>query len=69
MHHGRNDILFYHHMSAFEGELCCYEFDGKDYLEVGETETIKSSDFKSRITPELVVQIYRSKEEVEGAGS
>jgi hypothetical protein len=69
MHHGRNDIVFYHHMSAFEGELGRYEFDGKDSLEVGETETIKNSDFKSRITPEPVVQIYRSKEEVERAGS
>ncbi len=62
VHHGMNDILFYHHMSAFEGVLGRYEFDGKDYQLVGEGETIASGDFFSRIVPETVNQIYFSKD-------
>lgn len=62
VHHGMNDILFYHHMSAFEGDLDRYEFDGKDYQEVREGETIPSGEFFSRIVPETVNQIYFSKD-------
>lgn len=61
-HHGMNDILFYHHMSAFGGDLGRYEFDGKDYQEVGEGETIPSGEFFSRIVPETVNQIYFTKD-------
>jgi hypothetical protein len=60
-HHGFNDILSYHHMSASEGELAHFEFDGKQYEE-GESEIIQSSEFDSRIKPEKVEEIYFSKD-------
>jgi hypothetical protein len=61
-HHGLDDILFYAHVSAAQGTLVRYEFDGKSNQE-RESEVIPSSDFSSRIaTPEDVVQIYLSKD-------
>lgn len=61
-HHGMNDILNYHHMSAFEGILSKEEFDGKDYRFAGKGKTIKSADFAKYINPEPVEQIYFSKD-------
>jgi hypothetical protein len=61
-HHGLNDILSYGHMSAFEGTLVREEFDGKKYRQVGPVETIKSEDFKTKITPEPVKREYLSKD-------
>jgi hypothetical protein len=60
-HHGLNDILSYSHLSAAEGTLGWYEFDGNNYQE-RESKVIPSSDFNSRITPEPVVQIALSKD-------
>jgi hypothetical protein len=60
-HHGLNDILFYSHLSAAEGTLGRYEFDGKNYQE-RTSEVIPSSDFNSRITPEPVIQVALSKD-------
>jgi hypothetical protein len=57
-HLGMNDLLFYNHMSAMEGTLTTFEFDGKNYQQVGKSEAIKSADLDRRLKPEPVKPAY-----------
>ncbi len=49
-HNGIRDILNYHHLSAFDGNLYTYHFDGKSYVETSRKH-IESKDFNSAIKP------------------
>jgi hypothetical protein len=61
-HHGYPDILTYHHMSAAEGTLSTFEFNGKEYLSKDQGRTIKSSESGSYVKAEPVKQEYFTKD-------
>jgi hypothetical protein len=52
-HNGLRDILNYHHLSAFDGYLFTYHFDGKNYVEVSK-KNMESKAFDAVIKPTLV---------------
>ena len=55
-HHGLNDIISYHHLSADEGSIATYVFDGTEYKAMEKARMIKSSDFEKYIKRESVKQ-------------
>lgn len=61
-HNGYPDILTYHHLSAEEGTLSKMQFDGKQYVKVGDAKKIKGSEFDKYLKPEPVKQVYFSKD-------
>jgi hypothetical protein len=50
VHHGIHDIKGYWHMSAFDGDLNQFAFNGKTF-EKTNTKKIKSADFAKNISP------------------
>ena len=52
-HNGLRDILNYHHLSAFDGYLFTYHFDGKNYVKVSK-KNMESKAFDAVIKPTLV---------------
>jgi hypothetical protein len=55
-HNGLRDILNYHHLSSFDGDLFRYHFDGKTYVEVSK-KNIESKAFDAVMMPTFVKEL------------
>lgn len=61
-HHGLNDFISYSRLSAFEGSLATYQFDGKEYKRSGKVQNIKAQDVEKYFKAEHAQRIWYSKD-------